>query len=399
MSLREGTSVWQANDFPQITALPLETDATCDVVVLGAGITGALIAHRLVQCGFDTLVIDKRELAAGSTAASTGLLQYEIDTPLVDLIAKVGERHAVHAYARGRAAIDEIEQLTQELPDNCGFSRRESLYFATHFWHARRLRNEFECRKLHGFDVDFLDRNQLAACSTIRAAAAIRSRGDAQIDPYRFTQSLLKQAQSKGVRLHPKTEARDIRERAEHVQVVTARGVITARRIVYAAGYDSYRYLPTSFGSLHSTYAVASEPLESFDGWPAGSLIWETARPYFYARQTDDGRAIVGGGDTSFSTDHRREHLVERKLTRLKRRFEQLFPALELKPAFAWSGVFGESKDGLAYIGQVRNRPRAYFAVGYGGNGITFSMIAARLIADLGVGRSNPDAETFRFDR
>ena len=81
--------------------------------------------------GVDTVLVDKRELGTGSTAASTGLLQYEIDTPLVDLIKKVGEADAVHAYRRGLRAIEEIQELVEGLGDACDFSKRPTLYFAS----------------------------------------------------------------------------------------------------------------------------------------------------------------------------------------------------------------------------------------------------------------------------
>lgn len=399
MSLRSGTSYWIALDPAPLPAEPLAADIRCAVAVIGGGVTGALIADRLVQEGVDTVLIDKRPLATGSTAASTGLLQYEIDTPLVDLIGKVGEHHAIHAYRRGLAAIDQIEQLTQELGDACGFARRESLYFASHWWHARRLKREYECRKRFGFQVDLLRHDELAAISSIKAQVAIRSHGDAQIDPYRFTRRLLQRAQSRGLRAFAQTELLDVREMAQSLALSTPAGTITAQRIVFATGYDSYRFLSHRAGKLHTTYAMASEILTEFPGWPNGSLIWETARPYFYARQTPDGRALIGGEDTSFSGDHQRDGLLKRQSARLEDRFAKLFPVIPFTPAFAWAGVFGESKDGLAYIGQPADRPYAYFAIGYGGNGITFSMIASRLITDLYLGRPNEDAAVFRFGR
>ena len=168
---------------------------------------------------------------------------------------------------------------------------------------------------------------------------------------------------------------------------------------MFATGYDSHRYLSRRAGSLHCTYATVSEPIADFSGWPESSLVWETARPYFYARQTADGRAMIGGEDTPFSNDHERDSLLGRKTTRLQRRFHRLFPAILFEPAFAWAGTFGESKDGLAYIGQPCNRPKVYFAIGYGGNGITFSTIAAKLITDLYFDRPNGDAPIFRFGR
>jgi glycine/D-amino acid oxidase-like deaminating enzyme len=326
-------------------------------------------------------------------------LQYEVDTPLVDLIEQVGQDRAVHAYRRGLAAIDELGELTDELGDACGFTRRESLYFASHFWHASRLRHEYECRREHGFAVELLDRAALAELTSISAPAAIRSLGDAQINPYRLTQKLLARAREFGLRCYGETEVTSVDEADEGVYLMTKTGRITARRIVYAAGYDTGRYWPQDRGTLHSTYAVVSEPIADFTGWPEGMLIWESARPYFYARQTDDGRAMIGGADTAFASDHERDGLVERQITKIVDHFAKMFPAIRFEPAYAWAGTFGESPDGLAYIGQPPGRERAYLAVGYGGNGITFSTIASRLIADLYLGRPNDDARVFGFDR
>ncbi|HEX4146520.1 MAG TPA: FAD-binding oxidoreductase [Pirellulales bacterium] len=399
MSLRSGSSFWQTLGPPPLAAEPVAGNVSCDVAILGGGITGALVADRLTGEGVDAVLLDKRPLGTGSTAASTGLLQYEIDTPLVDLVEMVGEARAVHAYRRGLTAIDEIEQLVGELDDPCGFARRESLYFASHFWHVRRLRREYECRRRNGFAIELLDAAALGQISTIRARAALRSTGDAQINPYRLTQRLLARASQRGLRCWAPSEVLSIDEKGGRVRLTTAQGTLSARRIVYATGYDSRRYWPDDPGSLHCTYAAVSEPLASFTGWPRGMLIWETARPYFYARQTEDGRAMIGGADSAFASDHKRDGLIERRVASIVRRFKRLFPDIPLEPAYGWAGTFGESPDGMPYIGQPPGRDNAYFAIGYGGNGITFSTIASRLISDLCLGRANADADVFGFDR
>jgi glycine/D-amino acid oxidase-like deaminating enzyme len=77
MDLRSGIPYWRTIDPQPFEVPPLTEDATCEVAVLGGGITGALVGHSLVQSGVDTILVDKRELVTGSTAASTGLLQYE----------------------------------------------------------------------------------------------------------------------------------------------------------------------------------------------------------------------------------------------------------------------------------------------------------------------------------
>jgi glycine/D-amino acid oxidase-like deaminating enzyme len=108
---------------------------------------------------------------------------------------------------------------------------------------------------------------------------------------------------------------------------------------------------------------------------------------------------MIGGEDTPSGDDHQDAALLEAKVERLQGRFHELFSQLSFVPAYAWAGTFAESKDGLAYIGTPPGRDKEYFAMGYGGNGITFGLIAARLITDLLLGRPNEAAAVFRFGR
>jgi glycine/D-amino acid oxidase-like deaminating enzyme len=66
----------------------LKHDKSCEVAVIGGGITGTLVAYQLVQEGVETVLVDKRDVGAGSTAASTALLLYEIDTELHELLSR-----------------------------------------------------------------------------------------------------------------------------------------------------------------------------------------------------------------------------------------------------------------------------------------------------------------------
>src|SRR5437868_10057385 len=129
--LRSGETLWRATGAPPVSCEPLDGAIRCEVAIVGAGITGALLAHALSREGVETVLTDKATIGTGSTAASTGLLQYEVDTPLAELIGKVGEAAAVHAYRRGLKAIDEIEMLTGELSTDCEFARRSTLCLAS----------------------------------------------------------------------------------------------------------------------------------------------------------------------------------------------------------------------------------------------------------------------------
>ncbi len=182
--------------------------------------------------------------------------------------------------------------------------------------------------------------------------------------------------------------------------VATGSGVTArAKWIVFATGYEVVEVLKRDIVNLNSSFAFVSEPLETFPGWWEKCLLWETARPYIYIRTTVDGRAIVGGEDASYRNPLRRDAALKKKAAKLEKRFREMFPAIDLQPAYAWAGTFGETKDGLAYIGSVSELPRCFFTLGFGGNGITYSVIAAEIVRDAIQGRKHPDARLFRFER
>lgn len=157
--------------------------------------------------------------------------------------------------------------------------------------------------------------------------------------------------------------------------------------------------LPKKVVTFKSTYALISEPLDNLDGWKDRSLIWGTGDPYLYMRTTSDKRVLVGGEDDDVLEPEKRDRRIAGKTRQLLRRFHKIFPNIQIEPAFEWAGLFGSSKDGLAYIGAHPAFPHAYFALGFGGNGITFGEIASQVLTDLFLGRDNPDAQVFRFDR
>jgi glycine/D-amino acid oxidase-like deaminating enzyme len=397
--LHSGNLYWPKDSGPSPETPRLEGDAACDVAIIGGGISGALVARSLVREGLDTVLIEQGELGLTSSAANTGLLLHEIDKPLTKLIDLVGRERAVHAYRRGLAAIEELAGIAAELPGACSFKRVPSLYLASDEQGDREVREEYDCRREFGFHLQLLERHALGEMSSIAAPSALWSQGNAQVNPLRFTQLVLGKSMAAGLRAFAHTKVEQVTLTGEGFELRTTEGVVRCRRVVVAAGYATGKFLGRQMGDLDTTYAAASAPLSTTDGWPAQCLIWETARPYFYARQTDDGRAIIGGADTERPDDHASPSRTKRKVASLIEKFQQLFPAIPYRPEFEWAGTFGNTRDGLPYLGQLPGRKNEYFLLAYGGNGTTFSAIGAKLIADLIVGRPNLDATLFGFDR
>lgn len=399
MDLRSGRAFWPLTNGLMHTYPPLTEDTRADVLVIGAGITGALLADSLSAAGLETVVIDRRDAAFGSTSASTALLQYEIDTNLVDLIPMIGQRDAERAYQLCRESIDLIRALTVTLPDDCGFREHGSLYYASNRRDARMLARECAAREAAGLKVQLLDHRDLKARFGISAPNALFSPDGAEVDPYRLAQHLLWRAQERGVRVHDRTVVTRLDEgRSGFTAHTDRKAKVTAKYVIVATGYEAETFLGRRLAQLKNSYALATEPLNR-EPWPEACLIWETARPYLYARTTADGRVVIGGEDDDFHSPLKREKSLARKQKRLEKKLEGLLPGLELEVAFAWAGTFGETKDGLAYIGPKEQGSKLLFALGYGGNGITYSAQAARMLTAYVQGKPDGDMAIFGLNR
>ena len=401
MDLKSGYPFWAVKNGLMRPFPPLRRDLRCDIAVVGGGITGALIADHLAGQGFDVAVVEKRDVGWGSTAASTALIQYEIDTHLTDLTKRYGEIAAVLAYRSCVTAIADLRALAKSI-GNVDFSMQKSLYYASHPRDAGSLRDEYKLRRKHGFHVDWLDIKSMKANYDLDAPCAILSHVAARLDPYRMAHRLLGRLVNRGGQVYDRTDVESIAPSARGVELRTTAGArIKCNHLILAAGYESQRWLRRRVAQNRSSYAFVTDPIDSAAlGFLGYTLTWESARPYLYLRSTREGRLLVGGEDDRIDIPARRDRRVESKTLTLASKVQRLYPALPVTPAFSWAGTFAETKDGLPYFGpHAQYGPRVHFAMAYGGNGITYSMIGAKLLCNRIERRKQPLDGLFSFDR
>jgi glycine/D-amino acid oxidase-like deaminating enzyme len=377
----------------------VQANKKTDVAIIGAGITGAIMGYYLQKSGFHVMLIDKRHAATGSTCASTALLQYEIDAPLTGLIPVIGEKNAVKSYRLCLNALEELREIARDTGHR-SLERKPSLQYASFKKHTAAHYREFLERKKNRFPVEWLSEMDIQQLFHLSSPGAILSDAGAQTDPYEFAHDLLQYLVRNGSAVYDATEIKNIFHQKKTIKLTTALGyTISANRLIIACGYESQRYLPKKVGNLKSTYAIISEPATSGNFWHKNALIWETADPYLYLRTTKDNRIIIGGKDDDFSDPYKRAANQKEKSKALLAAFHKLLPSLPFKTDFTWSGAFSSSKDGLPYIGSVPERKNTFFALGFGGNGIVFSVIAGQIINSLLKNKTDPDADIFRFNR
>jgi glycine/D-amino acid oxidase-like deaminating enzyme len=222
----------------------------------------------------------------------------------------------------------------------------------------------------------------------------------ASCDGYKLAHELLSAAVRNGAEVFDRTQVMDFDCSADGVKLTTSRDVkVVAKHVVLATGYEAHSMLKERVVELHNTYAVVSQPLKSVSPWDSSWMLWEAKTPYLYLRCTEDNRILVGGEDDRFDNPDQRDGSILKKANVIHAKTRKLIPDLEWEVEFAWGGTFGSTKDGLAYVGKSPESPGCYFTLGFGGNGITFSVIATNLISELVRGHKPEDGELFRFGR
>jgi glycine/D-amino acid oxidase-like deaminating enzyme len=395
LDLRTGRAVWDAYRAPRVPTAPLRRDARTDVLVVGMGISGAMVAEALTAAGHAVMLIDRRGPMLGSTAATTALVQFEPDSPLRLLAGTIGRDKAERAWRRARLAVDSLRARIDALGIACRLASRRTVYLAGDLLDAAGLADEAAARRAAGLYADYLDVARLRSDYGLDRDAAIVSHDNLALEPRKLTSGLLRAAAARGARLHAPVEATRFAHSATGVEVETAGGpVIRAGHVVLATGYELTAPVPVEGHRIISTWAIATRP-QPRSLWPRQAMIWEASDPYLYLRTTHDGRVICGGEDEEFTDEERRDALLPEKAAAIAGKLARLLPGIDPTPEFAWTGSFGSTTTGLPVIRRLRRKPRMHAVLGYGGNGITFARIAAELIATELDGGSDADADVF----
>lgn len=399
LDLRTGRPVWMAYRAPSVPAGRLSRDIGTEILVVGMGISGAMMAEALTGDGHDVVMIDRRGPLLGSTPATTALVQYEIDTPLSRLKLKIGHTDAGRAWRRSRLAVMNLKAHVEALGIACDLAPRPTLYLAGNELSGRTLQAEAEARRDAGLLSRYLTAKPLREEFGIDRDGAILSHDNLALDPRKLTAGLLTIARSRGARLYKNVEATGFEHAKGGVSVATAEGpVISASHVVLCTGYELMPFVPADNHQVISTWAIATRP-QKRNLWPQEAFIWEASDPYLYMRATKDGRVVCGGEDEEFQDEARRDALIAEKTAAIRSKLKKLMPGLDTEPQFAWAGAFGSTSTGLPVIGAVPGKPRIHAVMGYGGNGITYSRIASEIVSAAIAGRTDRDADLFDFPR
>ncbi|AAT59388.1 MULTISPECIES: NAD(P)/FAD-dependent oxidoreductase [Bacillus cereus group] len=375
---------------------PLENDMICDVLVVGSGEAGAHIAYFLAKIGMSVMLIEKREIACGSTFANVGLLQFFHDKSLTSLIHTFGEEKGVRAYKLCYEALRTMEKVVSNLDIDPQFIPRNSLYYASKSEDVSSLQEEYNTLQKYGFPVEYFTEVDIKERYPFTKQSALYTHGDAEVNPYLLAHSLLHKANQMGAIIHEHTEAIHIKKRQNDLICYTKTGnQIVAKNIIMATGYEALFGKKEKNTTVETSYAVVTNEIDQFEGWHERSLIWETARPYLYFR-TYKNRIIVGGLDEAMQIQSIGDTKLLHKRDILINIVREMFPQYKnIQAEYYWAAAFGSSHDGLPILKEDKKIHNLFYALLHGGNGTVYGMVFAKIFEQLFTNKEREDFSLF----
>ncbi|MGL4799346.1 MAG: NAD(P)/FAD-dependent oxidoreductase [Cellulosilyticaceae bacterium] len=371
-----------------------------EVVVIGGGVTGAIVAYYMTEAGIPCVVLEKERIAHGSTSITTSLLQYELDSNGCELEQYVPLQQVTDAYKLGLKALDEIDLFIKKYGNGCDYTKKDTLLYTAKKAEIGIMQNEYTLRKNAGLDVRLIEEGN-ADFSFDLKAGVYATGGGAQLDPYAYTHQLLQVSVSKGLEVYENTEVTELHYTQEGVEVETSYGYkIKAKKVVLATGYNTDYFTKRQFGTKTVTYNIATKPVASFEGWHKRVLIRDNEDPYHYYRTTEDGRILAGGEDIDFYPGILKEQEAEVRYERLKARVQEMFPKIgPIEIDYKYCGAFAATQDNLGFIGPDPEHKHLWYCLGYGANGILFAILGGMMLSKLYSGEEDPYMNLFRVNR
>jgi glycine/D-amino acid oxidase-like deaminating enzyme len=401
---RYGRSPW-IDAFPKSRQPDYERQRgplTTDLIIVGGGLTGCATAYAFAAAGVKVVLVEADRVGRGSSGRSFGWIGDAPGPSFQQVEKAVGLRAARRAWQAWRRGALDFSALLRRLKVRCDLESKSTLRFARTEEQVQQLKRELKARRDAGVDVALVTASQAQREAGTDAAAAIRTRDGACIDPYRAAIGLAAAAASRGAAIHEQSPATKVSFSAKAVEVVTAGGTIRGDRVVIATGRPTplFKALIRHFW-FRSTYFALTEPVPAKIRRSLGAssvVALDSADPAHHLRWVWDDRLLVAGADGPSVPDRLLEKTIVQRTGQLMYELSVLHPDISgLAPSHGWEAGYGRTGDGLPYIGPHRNFPRHLFAFGCGSHAVTDAYLASRILLRHYQGGVEPGDEVFGF--
>ncbi|MFC4557719.1 NAD(P)/FAD-dependent oxidoreductase [Virgibacillus kekensis] len=379
-----------------------------DVVVIGGGIIGAAISYYCSKAGLDITVLEKKELASGTSSRCDGNILAIDKDPGFDSQMSLKSQQLVH-------------ELDKELEVSFEYRNPGSILVCENDQELDAAQKWVNQQQEAGLDFKMLDREDLRNESRYFADdlyGGLECATDSTVNPYMLTYSMFHSAEKLGAKIHTHTEVKNLkRESSGQFVIETNRETFTANKVVNACGVWS-RAIGEMLGvdiPIHprkGQLIVASRQqpvglrkvmefgylISKFGGERVVDPITEKYGVALVFEPTESQNFLIGSSREFNGFDTKVNHEVSKYIAKRAIRF---YPGMaDMTVIRTYAGLRPWTEDHLPVISHVDEVPGFYIAAGHEGDGISLAAITGKVIEEMisGSDTSIP-VEPLRYDR
>lgn len=366
-------SLWKTGvSFNRFSAL--DGDIDTDVLIIGGGMAGVLTAFMLKNAGVDHLLCEAEVLATGATGNTTAKITSQHGLVYDKLINEFGERKAGLYLRANEEALAEYRRLSEGI--DCDFEEKDNYVYTLRG--DKKIEKELRALQRLGFPAERADDLPLP----FRTAGAVRFPRQGQFHPLKFISGI-----SEGLNICEHTRVRELKRTGGGITAETSGGTVRAKRVIVATHFPFINKHGAYFVKMyqHRSYVIALENAPQINGM----YLDDDEKGLSF--RNHEGFLLIGGGS----------HRTGRKggcYDEIETFAKRHFPDSKIK--YSWAAQDCMTLDYVPYIGRYSSGTEDLFvASGFNKWGMTGSMVSAKLLTDMMLGRKSPYEEVFAPSR
>lgn len=366
----------------------LNENISCDIAIIGGGVSGAITAYYMAEEGYDVVLVDKNIIGFGSTSANVGIVDLQFLSEFSKLSKMIGDKKTKKCYNLMIDSIKELEKISLKLGDESkvDFKRLNSMYYTDKYMNKNQIVKEYNSKINLGVKAKFVSENNLI---DLRYGVELKNMS-ATMNVYELTKEIVSYLSKKeNVRIYEHTEVEKIQSNEDYVEIVTSNKFkITANRAILTEGAEVIKNFLDMPIELYRTYNIVTEKIEGLKNYDTNFTARNVDTPFNYFRFTNDNRIIFGGQIVKV-TDKENDEEISKQLsnTRYRKLFKELqetfYEFKDITVKYCFNGVFAETKDSLPIIDEIPGMPNVYCNLSYGINGVLFAVIGAKMLKEI----------------
>lgn len=362
-----------------------------DIIIIGGGIIGASIAYFASKSGLDITVLEKNELASGTSSRCDGNILAIDKDPGFDSQMSLKSQQLVH-------------QLSKELEISFEYRNPGSILVCENDQEMEAAQKWVNQQQEAGLDFNMLDREDLRNESKYFADdlyGGLECESDSTVNPYMLTYSMFHSAKKQGTKIHTNTEVSNIKKtQAGHFILDTTDGTYTANKVINACGVWSPFIgkmldvdIPIKPRKGQLIVASRQQPvglrkvmefgylISKFGGERQVDEITEKYGVALVFEPTEAQNFLIGSSREFVGFNTKVKHEITKYIAKRAVRFYPKMAHMNVIRSYA--GLRPWTQDHLPIVSEVEKVPGFYVAAGHEGDGISLAMITGKVMEEI----------------